>query len=228
MDDAKRRGKKKSKPRSALREEILNLPNCLTIARVLVIPFVMWMMAQSDDLAYGAWHARWASFWATSLFALACITDFLDGWLARNLNLQSVFGRFLDPLADKLLVMACLIELVALDRAPIWLVVLLLSREVAITGLRAIAAEEGFELPSDRWGKWKTAVQMVGLIGLLIHFPVESDFLVFAGLVDYHRVGLTLLAISMVFSVVSALGYMGSFLREAFQMHGRRIHADQA
>lgn len=224
MDEAgKRRAKKKpQQARSAFREEILNLPNSLTMARVVVIPFVMWMMVQSDDLAFGAWHARWGAFWATALFALACITDFLDGWLARNLNLQSVFGRFLDPLADKLLVMACLIQLVALDRAPTWLVVLLLSREIAITGLRAIAAEEGFELPSDRWGKWKTAVQMTGLVGLLIHFPIDSDFILFHGIVDYHRVGLTLLALSMVFSMVSALSYLATFMREAFQSHGRR------
>ncbi len=224
MDEsAKPRKKKRArKQRSALRQEILNLPNSLTMGRVAVIPFVVTWMAQSDDLVAGAWSARHAAFWATSLFALASITDFLDGWLARNLDLQSAFGRFLDPLADKLLVMACLIELVTLDRCPAWLVMLLLSREVAITGLRAIAAEEGFELPSDRWGKWKTAVQMTGLIGLLIHFPVDANFLLFRGVVDFHRTGLVLLGVSMVFSVVSALGYLMSFVREAFRQHGNR------
>lgn len=224
MDDVgKRRRKKKPQgPRSAFRQEVLNLPNSLTMGRVVLIPFVMIAMAQSDDLVVGGWQARNAAFWATLMFAVASVTDFLDGWLARNLNLQSMFGRFLDPLADKLLVMACLIELVALDRAPTWLVVLLLSREVGITGLRAIAAEEGFELPSDRWGKWKTAVQMTGLIGLLLHFPIESEFILFRGVVDYHRVGLVLLAISMIFSVVSALSYLLTFLRTAFQLHGRR------
>lgn len=230
MDDAgKRRRKKKAQgPRSAFRQEVLNLPNSLTMGRVVLIPFVMIAMARSDDLAFGAWHAREAAFWATLMFAIASVTDFLDGWLARNLNLQSMFGRFLDPLADKLLVMACLIELVALDRAPTWLVVLLLSREVGITGLRAIAAEEGFELPSDRWGKWKTAVQMTGLVGLLLHFPIDSEFILFRGVVDYHRVGLILLAISMVFSAVSALSYMLSFLRKAFQLHGRRTEPEPA
>ena len=219
--------KRKKKPaRSAFREEILNLPNSLTMGRVVVIPFVIWWMAQSDDLAEGAWAARRAAFYGTVLFAAASITDFLDGWLARNLNLQSLFGRFLDPLADKLLVMACLIELVALGRAPIWLVVLLLSREVAITGLRAIAAEEGFELPSDRWGKWKTAVQMAGLVGLLVHFPIDTDFLIFRAVIDYHRVGLVLLGVSMVFSATSAFSYLLSFLRRAFRMHGERQAPD--
>jgi len=221
MDDGRtRRKKKKSKQaRSALRQEVFNLPNSLTMGRVFVIPLVMWFMARSNDLEVGGWSAREAAFWATALFALASITDFLDGWLARILNLQSMVGRFLDPLADKLLVLACLVELVSLDRAPTWLVVLLLSREVAITGMRAIAAEEGFELPSDRWGKWKTAMQMLGLIGLLLHFPLHTDFLLFSGVVDYHRVGMVLLLISMVFSVVSAVGYMASFLRTTFQAH---------
>lgn len=214
-----RKKKKPKRPRSALRNEIFNLPNILTMGRVAIIPAVMWMMEASDPAVVGPWSARWAVFWATSLFAIASITDFLDGWLARNLDLQSAFGKFLDPLADKLLVLACLVELVALGRTPAWLAILLLSREVAITGLRAIAADEGFDLPSDRWGKWKTALQMVGLIGLLLHFPMAADFGVIAGTVDFHRVGLALLTLSMVFSVGSAAGYLGNFGRQTFARH---------
>jgi CDP-diacylglycerol--glycerol-3-phosphate 3-phosphatidyltransferase len=223
-DDNKLRRKKKrgTGPRSALRDEIFNLPNMLTIGRVLVIPLVVWCMAASDDLISGPGLARRMAFWATALFSAASVTDFLDGWLARNLDMQSSFGRFLDPLADKLLVMACLIELVALDRTPDWLVVLLLSREVAITGLRALAAEEGFVLPSDRFGKWKTALQMCGLIGLLVHFPAHTDFVFFAGVVDYHRVGIVLLLISMVFSLISAVSYMASFIRTTFRVHAQK------
>lgn len=217
-----RRGRKKKKvkrTRSALRNEIFNLPNILTMGRVAIIPAVMWMMEASSTAVAGPWTARWAVFWATTLFSVASITDFLDGWLARNLNLQSAFGKFLDPLADKLLVLACLVELVALDRTPAWLAILLLSREVAITGLRAIAADEGFELPSDRWGKWKTALQMVGLIGLMLHFPMHADFWILSGTVDFHRVGLALLTLSMLFSVGSAAGYMANFARQTFARH---------
>ncbi|MSQ84549.1 MAG: hypothetical protein EXR77_16995, partial [Myxococcales bacterium] len=131
---AKKR-KKPTRPKSAFREEIFNLPNILTMGRVVAIPAVMWQMELSDACAAGGeWQARQAVFWATSLFALASITDFLDGWLARNLNMQSAFGKFLDPLADKLLVLACLVELVHLGRTPAWMAILLLSREVAITG----------------------------------------------------------------------------------------------
>ena len=226
MTDTVRRRKKRRAPSSPLRGEIVNLPNTLTMGRVAVIPFVIWLVAQSDELAHGEWEARRAAFYATVLFAGASITDFLDGWLARNLNLHSAFGRFLDPLADKLLVLACLVQLVALDRVPVWLTVLLLSREVAITGLRAIAAEEGFELPSDRWGKWKTALQMVGLIGLLLHFPIHSDFGLFGGTVDYNRIGLVLLGLSMVFSVVSAVGYFAAFIRTALLRYRDRLAAE--
>lgn len=211
--------KKRKKPRpkkSAFREEIFNLPNILTMGRVAMIPLVMWQMDASDiTVAGGEWQARVAAFVATVVFALASITDFLDGWLARNLNMQSAFGKFLDPLADKLLVLACLVELVHLHRTPAWLAVLLLSREVAITGLRAIAADEGFGVPSDRMGKWKTAMQMVGLIGLLLHFQIETNFVLLGGMVDFHRVGTTLLVLSMVFSVGSAAGYLGNFFGQA-------------
>lgn len=202
--------------RGALGEELLNLPNMLTMLRVVAIPVVMWLLAASDPDLAGEWSARRATFWATLLFFLASVTDFLDGWLARRMDLQSVFGKFMDPLADKLLVMAVLIELVALDRTPPWLVALLLSRELGITGLRAIATEEGIPLGSDRFGKWKTALQMTGLAGLMLHFRVDTDLIVLSGPVDYHRVGFALLLVSMVFSLASAAGYMLTFLRGAF------------
>ncbi len=214
--------------RSALRGEILNLPNMLTMGRIAAIPLLMWIMDQSNELTEGPWSARYAAFWATALFTLAGITDFLDGWLARNLNLQSMFGRFLDPLADKLLVMACLIELVNLDRTPAWLVALLLSREIGITGLRAIATEEGIDLPSDRYGKWKTAMQMSGLIGLLLHFTVETDFFLFTASINYHRIGLALLLGSMVFSLASAGGYLVDFGRAAFGRLRERVSTNGA
>lgn len=207
---------KRTRRRSPLRQELLNLPNSLTMGRVFAIPGVMWLMHRSNDLLVGEWEARRAAFYAALLFFLAGVTDFLDGWLARKLDLQSVVGKFMDPLADKLLVMVCLVELVHLDRAPAWLVALLLSREIGITGLRAIATEEGIDLASDRFGKWKTAMQMCGLGALLVHFPVDTDFFVHRAVIDYHRVGMALLLGSMVFSLISAAGYMWTFLQGAF------------
>lgn len=209
--------------RGAIGEELFNIPNMLTMARVFVIPIVIWLLAASDPTIAGEWSARQATFWATLLFFGASVTDFLDGWLARRMGLQSVFGKFMDPLADKLLVMAVLIQLVHLDRAPVWLVALLLSREIGITGLRAIATEEGIPLGSDHLGKWKTALQLTGLAGLMLHFRVDTDLGVLAGEVDYHRVGMALLLASMVFSLASAAGYMLRFLRGAFGLqHAQR------
>lgn len=204
--------RRRSRGASAGRGAIWNLPNALTMGRIAAIPLVMWLLAQSDVALAGEGSARLAVFYATLVFTAASITDFLDGWLARKLGLMSAFGRFLDPLADKLLVLACLLELVALDRVPTWLAALLLSREVAITGLRAIASEEGVNLPSDRFGKWKTAMQMAGLIGLLLHFEVLTDFGFGAVSIRYHHVGLALLVASMAFSLLSAFGYLRSFV----------------
>ncbi len=223
---ASRNARAKAKQRSALREELFNLPNSLTMGRVAIIPVVFWLMDRSDALAYGPWDARWAAFWAALLFFGASVTDFLDGWLARKLDLQSMFGRFMDPLADKLLVMVALLQLVRLDRAPAWLVALLLSREIGITGLRAIATEAGIHLASDRFGKWKTALQMCGLGGMLIHFPLHTDFGVFDAVIDYHRVGLALVLTSMVFSLLSAGGYMGTFLRGALGLKAQARSSD--
>ncbi len=217
--------RRRKRPRSAFREEIFNLPNMLTMGRIVAVPLVMWLMHRSNDLVYGPWDARVAAFVAAGVFFGASVTDFLDGWLARRLGLQSVTGRFLDPLADKLLVMTCLIELVYLDRVPAWLVALLLSRELGITGLRAIATEEGITLASDRFGKWKTAMQLSGLGGLLLHFTYETDFLIHSATINYHRVGLALLTGSMVFSLISAFGYMLNFVRGAFGLRATRQDA---
>lgn len=222
MREPNRKPKRRKKPRSALGEELLNVPNLLTMGRVAVIPIIMWLIAASDPAIAGEWSARKATFWATLLFFLASVTDFLDGWLARRLNLQSVFGKFMDPLADKLLVMAVLIELVTLQRVPAWFVALLLSREIGITGLRAIATEEQIPLQTDRFGKWKTALQLTGLAGLMLHFPTMTDFGLFAAVVDYHRVGFALMLGSMVFSLLSAGGYMLTFLRGAFGIQQAR------
>lgn len=223
-DSARPRRRRRKGPFGA---ELLNLPNMLTMLRVAVIPLVMMLLAGSDPAEVGPWEARAATFWATLLYFFASITDLLDGWLARKLDLQSTFGRFMDPLADKLLVMVVLIELVALDRVAPWLVALLLSREIAITGLRAIAMEEGIVLGSDRFGKWKTALQMAGLAGLMIHFPVRTDLMWTVADLDYHRIGVLLLLVSMVFSLASAVGYMIGFVQGAFSDRGEREPASR-
>lgn len=188
--------------RGSLARQALNLPNLITYLRVLAIPAVMWVM--SSDSPRNA-------FIAAMIFAVASASDALDGYLARRYNLSSLIGKFLDPLADKLLVMAVLLMLLELGRAPVWVVAVLLARETIITGLRAIAAGEGLIIAARELGKAKTALQMVGLWALLLHHPYPIGF--FDEPVDFHRLGLVLLYLSVLLSVASALDYFRGFVR---------------
>lgn len=191
-------------PPRNLREEIWNLPNVLTLLRVVVIPIVVWLMLIDT---------RQSALAATLLFSAAAITDFLDGYIARKRGLVSLWGQFLDPLADKLIVMASCVTLVALDKLPVWLVVILLAREIAITSLRGFAQGEGLTIHVVQTGKWKTALQLAGLVTLLIGYSYEIDYLFWKGVVNFVAVGQVLLGISILFSVLSAADYLGSFFK---------------
>lgn len=190
--------------RRSLAEEAKKLPNILTFLRIALIPPVMWLMLEQTPAG---------NFFATILFAVAAVTDWLDGYLARRQGLESVLGKFLDPLADKLIVNAVLVLAAELGRIPGWFVVLLLSREIAITGLRAIASTEGLSIDVVQSGKMKTALQLVGLVGVLIHERYDIDFLFTSTVVDFNRLGAALLALSMVFSLLSAFTYFRGFGR---------------
>jgi CDP-diacylglycerol--glycerol-3-phosphate 3-phosphatidyltransferase len=195
---------KPRRPRRPLSEEIRQLPNLLTLARVALIPPVMLLILLDTPLG---------NLLACLLFALAAVTDWLDGYLARKRGLESVLGKFLDPLADKLIVQAILILAAELHRIPGWFVVLLLSREIAITGLRAIASSEGLSVDVSQSGKLKTALQLVGLVALILHNRVTVDFLVTETVVDFNALGVGLLGLSMVFSLGSAFMYFRGFAR---------------
>jgi CDP-diacylglycerol--glycerol-3-phosphate 3-phosphatidyltransferase len=187
--------------RKAFWDDALNLPNALTMARILLIPLVLWFV--SEGTPRGA-------VLAAHLWAALAITDFLDGFLARRLNIESLVGKFLDPLADKLLVMALLVYLVPLGRIPAWIVVALLAREIAITGLRSIASNEGVVIGAGSGGKWKTAVQMVGILCLILHFP-HAVMPFYPRPVNLNVVGQWLMLISLVFSLTSAVEYTALF-----------------
>jgi CDP-diacylglycerol--glycerol-3-phosphate 3-phosphatidyltransferase len=197
------RARSRRSRRRTLREDALNLPNLLTFARIVAIPLVLVLLDRGGPRD---------CFWAALLFAGAAITDFLDGYLARKRNLVSVLGKFLDPLADKLIVMATLVWLVPMGRIEPWVVVLLLARELAITGLRSIAASEGVVIAAGEEGKAKTALQMIGILMLMIGYPYRMHFLVFdLGVVDLVHVGRWLIYISLVYSLASAAKYVGLF-----------------
>ena len=189
--------------RKATREEIFNIPNMLTILRIILIVPVIGLMLQQDAMS---------SFLAAVLMSVAALTDGLDGLIARQMGLISVLGKFLDPLADKLLVMAVLVIAAQLGRIPGWFVVLLLSRELAITGLRSIASSEGLVIEVVEAGKLKTALQLVGLIGVAVHYSYVIDFGLVSVAVNFNILGFALLAMSMVFSLASAMLYFGRFM----------------
>lgn len=196
------------KKRRPLSEEIRKLPNLLTLGRMVLIPPVMLFLLMDT---------RVGNLLAVLLFAVAAITDWLDGYLARKQGLESLLGKLMDPLADKLIVQAVLIIAAELGRIPGWFVVLLLSREVAITGLRSIASSEGLQIDVVQSGKLKTALQLVGLVALILNERFLIDFLVAEAVVDFNVVGVALLSISMVFSLASAFTYFRGFARAVAQ-----------
>jgi CDP-diacylglycerol--glycerol-3-phosphate 3-phosphatidyltransferase len=189
--------------RRSLAEDALNIPNLLTFGRIVAIPFFVWLLDVPSPVR---------GFWASILFTVAAITDLLDGYLARKLGVVSVLGKFLDPLADKLIVMAALVWMVPMGRIPAWVVVLLLGREISVTGLRSVAASEGVVISAGNEGKTKTALQMIGIIALLLGYPFHMSYLGWdLGIVDLVRVGQMLVLLSLLFSFASAAQYVGLF-----------------
>lgn len=204
----RRRGRKRR--RTNLRAESTYVPNLLTYARIACIPFVLYFIDNYSPVR---------SFIAMLIYLGAALTDSLDGYVARRYQQISVLGKFLDPLADKLIVTSVLVYLTAMDRCPAWLVVALLARELAVTGLRSIATTEGLVISASDSGKQKTALQLIGTIFLLIHFryPVwgleNFRFRDERLLIDFHAVGIITLYLALAMSWISALDYFLKFVR---------------
>lgn len=184
-------------------QDAKNLPNLLTFARILMIPAVLALLNRGNPRD---------GLWAACVYAAAAITDALDGYIARRQGLVSVLGKFLDPLADKLIVASTLVWLVPMGRIPAWAVVLLLCREITITALRSIASAEGIVIAAGDGGKAKTALQMVGIICLILGYPYRLWMGVDFGVVDLVHIGRMLVYLSLVFSLTSAVKYMGLFV----------------
>ena len=166
----------------------MNLPNKLTILRVLMIPFFLWVLLAQ------LFGEEWFQIAAAGIFLLASMTDMLDGYIARKHNLITNFGKFMDPLADKLLVCAALIALVEMGRLPAWMVIVLISREFIVVGFRMIAAEKNIVIAADIWGKIKTSTQMLMIVLLILNNPMP---------VMQHMTQATVI-LSVAFSVISA------------------------
>jgi CDP-diacylglycerol--glycerol-3-phosphate 3-phosphatidyltransferase len=185
-----------------LASQLTNLPNLVTMGRVLVVPVVLYYMDNYSPVR---------SLIAAILYLVASAGDGIDGYLARKRGQVSVLGMFLDPLADKLMVTAVLVFMVALGRVPAWLVVVLIARDFAITGLRSIASSEGIVIAASGGGKIKTALQLVGLTMLLVHF--RYPVLGLGASIDYNTAGLVVLYISLGMSLISGLDYVLGFFR---------------
>jgi CDP-diacylglycerol---glycerol-3-phosphate 3-phosphatidyltransferase len=186
--------------------ELTNVPNLVTLGRVLLVPFVLLFIDNYNPFR---------TFLASLLYIGAAAGDALDGYLARSRNQVSTLGKFLDPLADKLIVTAVLVTMVDLGRVEAWVVVVLIARDLAVNGLRSIASAEGLVIAASDGGKIKTALQLVAIMMLLIHFsyPVlgAETLLGRSWTVDYHRAGTWVLYISMVMSLVSGAQYIRNF-----------------
>jgi CDP-diacylglycerol--glycerol-3-phosphate 3-phosphatidyltransferase len=189
---------------ASLRRELTNVPNLVTMSRVVLIPFVLVFMDNFSPLR---------SFIASLLYLAAAAGDALDGYLARSRGEISTLGKFLDPLADKLLVTAVLVFMVELSRVPAWVVVVTIGRDLAVSGLRSIAAAQGMVISASDSGKIKTALQLVAIMMLMIHF--RYPMLGTSKTVDYHLAGLVVLYVSTAVSLFSGAQYMRDFLSAA-------------
>ena len=171
----------------------LTTPNLLTLVRIGTVPLLVVLLLFPGPAPSAG---------AAAVFFVATITDFLDGYIARNYGSSSTVGKFLDPLADKLVVTAALIMLSGMSRMPripAWIVVVLVSREILVTGLRAVAASEGRIIAAEELGKYKMVLQAIALQGLLIHY-VYFD-------IDFFAAGLFILWIALVLSIWSGVEY---------------------
>jgi len=175
---------------------MMNLPNALTLLRILAVPFIV-------ALLY--FPGQTTCLFATLFFLVAIFTDLADGFLARRYNQVTNFGKFLDPLADKILIASVLIMLVERNWVPAWVSIIIIVREILVTGLRAIAADKGHVIAADKYGKMKTIMQSVALVPLIFHYPMFG--------VDTSLLGSFLLYIAVALTVYSGWNYLYGFYR---------------
>ena len=173
----------------------MNLPNKLTVFRmILIVPFLLLLLG-----GHAGWFGGftpWGDYVALAIFIIASLTDMLDGKIARKYNLVTNFGKFMDPLADKLLVCSALICLIELGQLPSWMVIIIVSREFIISGFRLIAAEQGIVIAASYWGKFKTTFQMIAVILMIVDLPV------------LHILTVACTWIALVLTVVSLVDYI--------------------
>ena len=178
---------------------MLNLPNALALLRVLMAPMMFFFLVDRNSSLLAGIHPSWLDYFAVLLFVLASVTDFFDGFIARSWNQMTKLGAILDPLADKMLVLAAFLGLMYIDRASPWAILLILVREFFITGLRVLMASEGRSVKASFIGKTKTVTQMFA-IGFLM--------------MDWHY-GTLLLWLAVVITLYSGAEYVYTYIKES-------------
>jgi len=176
------------------RATIRNIPNLLTVLRIFCIPVIVLLLTSPGPFP---------SFLAALVFFIASLTDLLDGYLARQQKSETAIGKLLDPMADKLLILSGMIMLIPLGRIPAWMAVLIIGREVAITGLRGIASAEGEVIAASRLGKAKMFLQSASLTGLMLHYEYLG--------INFHSLGMILLWIALAITLWSGIDYFCKF-----------------
>jgi CDP-diacylglycerol--glycerol-3-phosphate 3-phosphatidyltransferase len=175
----------------------LNFPNRITLFRITIIPALFFLLLSPG---------RNGSLAIAILFIIAALTDVLDGYLARKYEIVTVMGKFLDPIADKLIVNTAMILMIPIGRIPAWIVALIIIRDFTVDGIRNIASSEGHVIQASKLGKQKTLCQIFAVSALMIHYP-------FLG-VDAHVIGTVILYLALVLSVYSGIDYFVKFYRQ--------------
>ncbi|MBN2333027.1 MAG: CDP-diacylglycerol--glycerol-3-phosphate 3-phosphatidyltransferase [Deltaproteobacteria bacterium] len=172
-----------------------NLPNVLTFSRIAVVPLLIILLS---------FDGRFINFFTALLIVAAAITDGLDGYLARKYQVITAFGKLLDPVADKVLIVTTMVMLVFLGRAPAWMVCLILCREFAVTGLRAVVAEQGVVIAASPSAKYKTVFQIVAIVALTIHYPLFA--------INAHSVGMVFIWLALGLTLWTGYAYFKAAL----------------
>jgi CDP-diacylglycerol---glycerol-3-phosphate 3-phosphatidyltransferase len=183
-------------PISPKRRAIFNLPNSISMLRMGVIPILFCLLLAPGPLM---------SLVIAVLFIAAALTDLLDGYIARRYRIVTTMGKFLDPIADKLIVNTAMVMLIPIGRIPAWIVAVIIIRDFAVDGIRTIASSEGIIIQASPLGKRKTLCQIFAVSALMIHYP-------FIG-ADAHVVGMVILSIALILTVISGADYMLKFYR---------------
>ncbi len=150
---------------------MFNIPNLLAFARLLIAPLMFWIILNPQVFTQMGWHVSWSYYTAALLFVIASVTDFFDGYIARELDQITIIGQILDPLADKMLTLAAFLGLMMSGEASAWAIYIIIVRELFITGLRTLSVSEGIDVSASFAGKVKTVAQMIAIGFLLMHWP---------------------------------------------------------